>query len=63
MDFQKDLETKLDQVYKGGAQSKYGYDDIGQTAHKTHLIIDNTDERDEMTADDKMISKMVDDAK
>ena len=46
-------------AYKDGAGGKFGYDDIATGSNKTHIIVDNTDLKEKLSADDKKISQIV----
>lgn len=49
-------------AYKDGAGGKFGYDDIATGSNKTHIIVDNTDLKEKLSADDKKISQIVNQA-
>jgi len=57
--FQRDIESKLDMAYANGAGGKFGYDDIATASSKTHIIVDNTDQKEKLSANDKKISQIV----
>jgi hypothetical protein len=56
--FSRDMESRLDQVYKGGAAEKFGFDDITKESQKGYHLPKERSETGKKTESEKNIEKI-----
>ena len=56
--FSRDVESRLDQVYKGGAAEKFGFEDITKESLKGYMLPKEKDQTGKKTESERNIEKI-----